>query len=327
MKQQKLFNQKLSNSRWKNQIIIFAGVFCLLLLFHLLTGNRLLKPNNIRNLVVQSVYPTFVSFGMMFIFGAGFVDFSIGANSIFAVNMGVVIAQYFNGGYLGLIVTTIAVAVILELITMFLVVRLNIPSWIAGLGMMLVYETCVIEILMSLPFLKGTYNLQLTSYRALGTLPFMASIWALGFLAAFVIYNYTTISFNLQAVGNSPQVASAMGINRGKTIYIAAIIGAVFIALGAVADISYTGQTSPYTGMGSMGLMFKPLATTLLSGSVARYINKPVGIMLGAFLISCVFNVLILLGVPTGTWQDFFLGSIVIICGIVANMGNKGVVK
>ena len=316
-----------SNNKLKIQVMIFIGLFLLLLIFHFITGNRLLRTDNIRNLIVQSVYPAFLGFGMMFIFGAGFIDFSIGANSIFAINMGVLTAQYLGWGYFGLIFTTIVLAVILEHITMLLAVRLEIPSWIAGLAMALIYETCLNEILFRLPFLKGTNNLRLEDYRILGTLPFMAGLWILSFIVASLLYHFTTLSFNLQAVGTSPQVATAMGINSSKTIYTAAIVGSIFVAVGAVVNISYTGQAYPTSGLGSISILFKPLAITQLANSVARYINKPLGIMLSSFLISCVFNVLTLLGVQSGTWQEFFLGAIVIICGIISNMKNNRVVK
>ena len=40
-----------------------------------------------------------------------------------------------------------------------------------------------------------------------------------------------------------------------------------------------------------------------------------------------VFNALTMLGIPSGTWQTVVLGAIIVICGILANFGNKGVVN
>ena len=45
------------------------------------------------------------------------------------------------------------------------------------------------------------------------------------------------------------------------------------------------------------------------------------------FLIMLIFNVLTLLGVPSGTFQETLLGVIVILFAILSSRNTKGVVK
>ena len=119
----------------------------------------------------------------------------------------------------------------------------------------------------------------------------------------------------------------AMGINKTKTILLAAIVGAVIISVGAITQLSYTGRFTTSAGMGSLNGIFKALAVILISGSFSRIFNDAVGCVIGAFIVAGLFNVLTLMGVPSGTGQDICLGMVVLVCGILSSLGYKGVMK
>ncbi len=313
--------------RRRGQKVIFIVLIVLFAGLHFASNLKLFSASNISNLIIQSVFPAFVAWGMMFIFATGMVDLSIGANTILSANIGVLFSQYLGWGYAGLIIMTLISVVLLEHLTMQCAVNLQIPAWVSGLGMALIFESALTVGLSFLPFLKGTNILRLEDHRGLGSLPAMTIIWVIGFLAAILIFDRTSVSFNLRSVGTNPLVAAAMGINRKKTIFFGAVIGAIFIAAGTIVNVSYTGKFFPAAGLSSLSYIFKPLAIVLLSGSFAKYISQPIGILLGSILVTSIFNVLTLLGVPSGTWQEILLGIIVVACGLASSVKYKGVVK
>ena len=79
--------------------------------------------------------------------------------------------------------------------------------------------------------------------------------------------------------------------------------------------------------MGSLSGIFKALAITLIAGSFSRIFNDIVGVLIGSVIVAGLFNVLTLLGVPSGTGQDICLAAVVLLCGILSSWGYKGVVK
>lgn len=79
--------------------------------------------------------------------------------------------------------------------------------------------------------------------------------------------------------------------------------------------------------MGSLSGIFKSLAVILIAGSFSRIYNDAVGCVIGAFIVAGLFNVLTLMGVPSGTGQDVCLGMVVLVCGILSSLGYKGVMK
>jgi ribose transport system permease protein len=61
--------------------------------------------------------------------------------------------------------------------------------------------------------------------------------------------------------------------------------------------------------------------------ALSGIIHVVFAVPISCFLIVVIFNVLTLMGVPSGTFQDTLLGIILIVFAIFANRKTKGVVK
>jgi len=112
-----------------------------------------------------------------------------------------------------------------------------------------------------------------------------------------------------------------------KTLLHAAVLGGIFLGLAGAVNESYASRVMPVTGLSSVSLIFTALAGFLLAGSLNKYMNLTLSIVIGIFIITSLFNVLTILGVPSGTWQQTVMGLTVIISGIASQRKNKGVVK
>ena len=318
--------------RLKRRLIgmaVFFAILCLIyVVINIMTDGKFLSAFNIKTIITHAVFSSILAFGMSFIFSAGIIDLSIGAKVLLASNVGLIFAYDFNLGYPGLLLGTILCCIILQLISAWLVVSLKIPSWIAGLGVALVLEATLAE------YSTGRIKSGLTSVinmtddmRLFGTTPVMFTMMIVCFIVAYILFNYTKIGINLRAIGSNASVAQAMGVNYKKSIFIGAIVGAIFIGIASVIQISYNTKLEAVTGLSSMSRMFNSLAAVLLAQSINRIFNNTIGILVSSVVLMSVFNALTMLGVPSGTWQTVVLGAIIVICGILANIGNKGVVK
>lgn len=327
MSKQKTLVADPKKKRLQTQIMVIAIIVAAFVVCHFITGGRLLTPNNLRTILTQVTYPMIVALGMMFIFTGGMIDLSIGAQVILAANVGAILVEDFGLGYPGLIIGTVVALVICELLSASCSVFLGIPSWVAGLGAALVFEAVATIYVGNRAKTAGSAVVYLQHCQALGTFPTIFIIAIAVFVVAWFIFNRTKLGFNLRAIGGGGEVAEAMGINKKKTIMLAALVGAVIIAVGAITQISYTGRFATSAGMGSLSGIFKSLAVILISGSFSRIFNDAVGCVIGAFIVAGLFNILTLLGVPSGTGQDICLGMVVLVCGILSSLGYKGVQK
>lgn len=317
----------LKKRRLRNQITVIGILAVVYIICHFITGGRLLTPNNLKAILTQITYPMILALGMTFIFSGGMIDLSIGAQAILAGNIGAVLVEDFGLGYPGLILGAVLGMLICECINASCSLYIGIPSWIAGLGCALVFEAIATIYVGARAKTAGAAVVYLKHCTALGTFPIIIIIALCVFVIAYFIFNKTQLGFNLRAIGGGGEVAEAMGINRKKTVMVSALVGAAIISVGVITQLSYTGRFTTTAGMGSLSGIFKALAITLIAGSFSRIFNDIVGVLIGSVIVAGLFNVLTLLGVPSGTGQDICLAAVVLLCGILSSWGYKGVVK
>lgn len=314
------------NRRTKNQLLLLLGFALFILVFYFITKGKLLRKSNIKSIAASMIFLILSGYGMIFIFGSGLIDLSIGANILLTGAVGA-FAGNFVGGTFGVVVfliVSILSAVILGQISVQSTLRLHIPAWIAGLGSGLILESLlnIWNQKLGLPRVSSS-----SALGALGKAPGMYILLGVSIVLAFFIYNRTTIGINLQAVGGNPGVSANMGINVQKTIIISTIIGGAFVGLASLFNIANTGFVNPQLNLGSMSTIFRVLAVVLLSDSLISIFTQPVAVIYSGSLIAVSLNVFVLLTGKTGTELNFFLGILVIAAGILSRIGYRGVVK
>jgi len=311
------------------QIMLLVLLIVLIEIMNLITGSNMLSVKNItKNILPQAVFPTVVAWGMMFIFGSGLVDLSIGAQVILGANIGAILAMDAGLGYVGLIIAPFIVIVICELMVVFCSEILKIPGWIAGLGCGLIFEAIMVMWTQARSKTAGSAVITLgDDLRVLGRWPVNVIIMVVIFVIVYLLYNRTSIGINLKAIGGDPAVSSAVGINRRRALVIAAIIGALIVGAAAILNISKAGSISASSGLASLSTIFKALAVVLIAQSLNAWVSEPLGALGAGIFVSALFNFLTIMGVQAGTLQEVILGAVVIICGVLARLNYKGVAK
>ncbi|MDR0760983.1 MAG: hypothetical protein LBF74_12900 [Treponema sp.] len=321
-------NQKKINQNPIVVTVLIAGTIALIyIILHFLTGGKFLTSSNIFFVLSASVVTAFIVFTFCFLITMGFMDLSLGAILILASNAGGILAINFHLGYFGLIFGSVAVTVFLVLLNTKLMLVTKIPSWVFGLGIAMIYEA--IGAMYNASRVKiGKQVVSLdTVCRELGNPPWNLVVLAAALIAAYIVFNRTSIGFGLRAVGSNIGVARMMGININKTIILAALCAGIFAGFGAAVNESYGGRVGAFTGLQSITSIFTPLAAYLLAKALEKFFNIIIGAVISAVIITSIFNVLTLLGVPSGTWQQVVMGSSVVICGILSQRRFDGVVK
>ena len=306
-------------------IIGVVAIVVVLAILQFITGGKLLTLNNIKTILVNASTPTFIALAFVFLQASGFTDLSLGA----AIILGANVAGTFGNmwGYPGLLIGGLASGIILMTINFCVFQFTKIPSWIAGLGMTMIYE--------SIAFFYSQQRLSVglrvvnldSEYRSLGQAPLVFVVMAIGLVLAYFIYNRTTVGLNIRAVGGNQSVARIMGIPMTQTVIFSGVIAGIFVGLASVVKISFAASVPAVSGLSSLSGTFQPLAAVLMATALSKRINITIGALVGTVFIMTVFNVLTLLGVPSGTWQEVCLGISVVIFGIVANRRNAEVVK
>lgn len=303
-------------------LVIVAVAF---IIFNAVFGGKFLTSSNISSVISHAVFPTFVAWGFCFIFGCGFIDMSVGAVVVLAATMAGTLGNAIGVG--GVILGGVLTGALLLLLNFTVFVYTKIPAWIAGIGMAMIYEAVAVF------YSRGRMAQGLTvvelevQNRTLAQPPYIYIVLALGFVAAYVIYNYTTIGIRIRSLGGNREVSKALGINITKTLLIVGLISGIFIGCGAFVQESYIARMTAKTGLTSLQLTFQPMAALFLAQVLQKKINIIIAIPICSFIVYAIFNMLTIAGVASGTWQEAILGLIVILFGIIAQRNVQGVVK
>lgn len=323
----KVQKARLSDNLMLGRVLLAVVIIAPYIIFNFVTGGKLLTVSNLSSVFTSSVTAMFLSLCLCFVFTTGITDLSVGAIMIIASNVGGIFAVNLKMGTFGLILGSVLISVLLLLLNTIVRQLTKIPSWIFGLGAAMVYEAAAMY--------YGTYMItkgrQVVSLgntaRYIGRTPWNFILVVVGFIASYLLFNKTSIGYNIRAMGSNRKVAEMMGVNIKKTVIYSAILGGIFLGMAGAVNESYASRVMPVTGLSSVSLIFTALAGFLLASSLGKYMNLTLAIFIGIFVITSLFNVLTLLGVPSGTWQQTVMGLTVVISGIASQRKYKGVVK
>jgi ribose/xylose/arabinose/galactoside ABC-type transport system permease subunit len=196
--------------------LVFAGIFIaavaiLFFLFNLLTHGNFLEWLNIKIIIANMVYPTFMAWGMCFIFACGYSDMSWGGV--------VVLASFATGvfgnmyGFAAGLISGIVVGTVFVFLNFCIFAFAKIPSWIASLSLAMIYEA--VAVFLSVGKTTGPLVAEplLKELRVLGLLPWSIIVLAAGFAVVYYVFNRTIIGFNIRAIGGNAAVARSLGVN------------------------------------------------------------------------------------------------------------------
>ena len=311
--------------KWGPTIIAIVVAIVVLVIVDVATHGTFLKWTNIRTILVNASVPTFTAWAFIFIFASGYIDLSLGAVIVLAANVAGTFGNQF--GYVGLVVTGLITGMILMTLNFTIFQVTKIPSWIAGLGLTMIYEA-ISSFYSEMRLKSGLRVVTLDdNFRSLGRAPLAFVVLILGLLVAYFIYNRTTVGLDIRAMGDNQTVAKNMGIKLSKTVIMSGLIAGVFVGCTAFMKETFAGTVNAVTGLSSLSQTFQPLAAALLSQAMAKKVNITVAAILSTIFVMGIFNFLTLVGVPSGTWQETVLGLSVILFGILANKNIKEVVK
>lgn len=314
-----------AEKRKSKALAVVVVVIACIVVLHCLSGFNLLAPRNIMVMLSSMTLPTLIALGFTFIFACDITDLSPGAIVLLTANVAGLVGNAY--GIPAMLIVTILVGILCGFIN-FTIYRVSkIPPWIAGLGMTMVYEA-IIGVYSARCTQSGSTVVNLDDqYRIFGQRPLIYVVLVVCVAIAYIIYNNTSVGVNMRAAGCNENVAKTMGINVTKTLICGGIIAGAFFGIAGVVKEGYAAFTPAQSGMTSLSTVFQPLAAVLLAKTLSKFVNRIIAVPISTFLITMIFNILTLFGVPSGTFQEFLLGAVVIVFAIIAQRGVKEVVK
>ena len=317
-------NARLQNLRTNRVYGRFYGLLLLILMaafffavFKILTPSNFGSPDNLYFYLQSSIIYSVGACGLYFIVVMGLFDFSIGANVVLSSIVGVVLSKHF--GYAGLLLGCVLCGALIGFLNGFLYIKLNIPSMIVTVGLMLIYESVAYYAA------GGVKQVLDAPMQAFGSAPGNILLAFAAFLMTNFILKYTRTGTYCYAIGSNEQTAKNMGINVGRQKLKGFILCHVFVGVMAILSVSYGTSMTATTGMTSMIRNFTPLMGTFFGLAFRKYGTAVPAIVIGEFIIAIIFNGFVALGAPT-TVQNIVTGAALLAIVALTARPEKGAV-
>ena len=292
--------KKVSSANNIVGILIALVVLCLDLQ---LAQPVFLTSSNLLN-VLQQISTNFViAIGMTFVIISGGIDLSVGSNIAVTGLLMAIMMKNWGVGVLPTLIVSLIFAGLIGLINGALIAFLNLPPFIATLGMMSIARGAAYTITGGAPIYTMPSGFTAISSRVripfIGDVPlYTILIMAAVFVLGWYCLRYTRVGRFTYAIGGNENCAKLSGINLSKIKCFVYVISGLCCGVAAILLTSRLDSAVPTNADGQE---MDAIAAVVIGGtSMKGGEGSMVGTLIGIFIIGVIANGLNLLGVAQG---------------------------
>lgn len=265
--------------------------------------------DNLQAIFAQASIVALIALGVNQVVIAGEIDISVGSLlGLCAVTAGTVATK--TGGLILPLLTAIGIGLAAGVVNGILVTRLRIPSIVATLGMLYALSGILLitasgDQIVGFPKVTGFLG-----NGTIGNVDVASVLVLVVFVVLTAVARLTTWGREVFAVGDNEAAARLAGV-RVERVRLRSF---VFVGgLTGIAAMIYLGQFNAVQPNVGVGLELQVVAAVVIGGtSIVGGRGSTSAPVIGAILVTVVFNALILLGVPN-EWTDVVSGGLILI--------------
>jgi ribose transport system permease protein len=283
-----------------------------------LASPHFLKPNNLLNLLDQSVVIGVVAIGMTFVILTGGIDLSVG--SVAGVS-GIILGLAMREMPIGFaLILSIACGALIGLLSGLLIAVFGLAPFVVTLGMMAICRSLAYVLSGQQSISDVPSSLAKLVDSSLLGVPMNVFILIMSYLIAWCYLTWAKGGRTIYAVGSNIEAARIAGLaaTRYKII--------VYVICGAMSALSVAlvaGQLLSIDPLAGNGMELDAIAAVVIGGaSLYGGRGSVIGTLMGVFIMVMIRNGMNLLGVSP-FWQGTAIGSIIIVAVLIERLMSK----
>jgi ribose/xylose/arabinose/galactoside ABC-type transport system permease subunit len=305
---------------------IFEGyglmIFCALLIgVTAIVSPSFRSPNNIQNVLTAAAPLGIVVIGQVLVILVRGFDLSMASVMATAAVIATEFDQSTNWSILSVAAVTLAMCLCVGLANGLLITKRGMSPFLATLATMIVLQGLRFAWTHGAASGRVPDGLRFVGTGQLFGIP--VNILLLLFLAAvfWFMLRRTAFGRRIYLVGGSTRGAELVGINVGRIVVACYVLSAVLAGIGGIVLVGYVDGVDNWVGRGYeldsiVAAVMGGVALTGGRGSV-------LGGLVGALLLTVIFNIVLLLGLPV-QFQFVVKGAVIIIAMAMLRLGAKG---
>lgn len=348
-------NEPKSKKSWLDTLsAIWAWLFLLILVvFFSVASPVFLTPFNIQNILANMAILTIIAIGQTFVIISGGIDLSagwvLGMTSVVAaliINLFAPDTPLWIALSAGAVVG-IATALVAGLVNGLLIAKLNVPPFIATLGMFGIARGVAFLLSGGMPvavnieglgrigngyflyfhpkagwsFLNPPAGLAQADLRSLtGIIPFVVVFMVLLLIIAHLVLSRSRYGLRVYAIGGSKEASLRAGIPVSRVLIAVYMISALFASF---AGLVYSTRFTNGAANAGDALLLDSIAAVVIGGaSLFGGAGTIAGTFIGALIISVLANGLVIMAINP-FWQFIAVGVVIIVAVLIDQAREK----
>ena len=309
--------KKLGSSNNVLGIVIALVALCLDLA---IASPVFLTSSNFLNVFQQISINFVVAVGMTFVIISGGIDLSVGSNiALSGLLMGILMKNY-NVPVIITILACILFSGVIGLVNGALISFLDLPPFIATLGMMSIVRGAAYTVTAGQPIYTFPAGFTAISGRVAGIPVWSTLIMLAVILLGWYILKYTRMGRFTYAIGGNENCAKLSGINLKKVKCFVYVVSGLCCGVAALLLSSRLDSAVPTNADGQE---MDAIAAVVIGGtSMTGGEGSMIGTLIGILIIGIIANGLNLLGVAQGP-QKMVKGLIIVVAVIIDVIRRK----
>ena len=309
--------KKLGSSGSVVGILIALAALCLDLA---IASPVFFTASNFLNVFQQISINFVVAVGMTFVIISGGIDLSVGSNIALSGLLMGILMKNFGVPVPITIISCIAFSALIGLVNGVLISFLNLPPFIATLGMMSIVRGAAYTVTAGQPIYTFPSGFTAVASRVGGFPLYTVLILLAVFILGWYILRYTRIGRYTYAVGGNENCAKLSGINLKKVKCFVYMFSGLCCGVAALLLSSRLDSAVPTNAEGQE---MDAIAAVVIGGtSMSGGEGSMIGTLIGILIIGIIANGLNLLGVAQGP-QKMVKGLIIVIAVIIDVIRRK----
>jgi len=254
------------------------------------------SPNNLQNVLTNAAPLGVVVLGQCLVILVRGFDLSVASVMATAAVIATSFDETTNWSVLPVLAVSLLMALIVGSVNGYLVTQRKVSPFLATLAMMIVLQG------LRFAWTKGAASgrvpemIRLVGSQALYGIPINLLLLLVLALIVAIVLRRTAFGRQIYMVGGNPRAAELVGIAIGRVTYACYVLSAVFAAFGGLVLVGYVGSVDNWVGR---GYELNSIIATVMGGvSLGGGRGTVFGALVGAFVLTEIFNIALLLGFP-----------------------------
>ena len=311
-------NTKLVNVLIRNSLLI---VLLLVMVYFATQNDRFVSIGNLRAVLIAAAPFALIALGQTIVILTGGIDLSVGSLIALGAMVAAWLALRLPAEQIWIaILAAIAVGIFAGLINGIVVAYLNVPPFVATLGMLTAASGLAYAIGGGAPINGLPENFGVLANTKLFGFQLPVYIMIISFLVLGLIMRYSAFGLRVYAVGGNRTAAEVAGVNARRTLLQVYTLSGFLAATSGVVLASRVISGPPNLGQGYELLA---IAAVVIGGASLMGGRGTVwGTLLGLLIIQTLKNGLDILIVPS-YWQNVIIGVVIVSAVAVDVWANR----